>query len=272
MDCEDWLVRGLSAGWATDLAVWQLSGSQIEDRGDHLVVRTASNPDYHWGNCLVVLDPESVHDGDRWASVFAAEFPWADWLAVGLSRLPKEVTSWRQLGAMVEVDEVLTTTTTPAHAPLPVGYHVRRLAGTDWEAHVRKEILGNTRSGQEEPGSFERFIRARVDERRALSDRNEAAFFGAFADTLDDEALVADLGIVVCGLVARYQSVATDSAHRGRGLASHLLRVAAAWSATRGCTSWVIITESTNAAGRVYRRAGFQPTASNAQAYRPPPR
>jgi hypothetical protein len=34
----------------------------------------------------------------------------------------------------------------------------------------------------------------------------------------------------------------------------------------------VIITESTNPAGRVYRGVGFEPEEGNAQAFRKPPR
>ena len=82
---------------------------------------------------------------------------------------------------------------------------------------------------------------------------------------------MAELGIVRCGAQARYQHVGTDERHRGCGLASHLLGVAAQWAAGRSCTRWVIVTEAANPAGRVYRRAGFAPDAVSASAYRPPP-
>ena len=52
-------------GWATDLAILEMTGSSIDDRGDHVVVRTRGNPDYHWGNCLLVTDPASVDDAHR---------------------------------------------------------------------------------------------------------------------------------------------------------------------------------------------------------------
>ena len=58
--------------------------------------------------------------------------------------------------------------------------------------------------------------------------------------------------------------------HRQRGLASHLLGLAAAWSAEQGCDRWVIVTEATNPAGRVYRSVGFELGAANVQVYRPP--
>jgi hypothetical protein len=48
--------------------------------------------------------------------------------------------------------------------------------------------------------------------------------------------------------------------------------VAAAWAASRGCTQWVIVTEATNPAGRVYRKAGFELVEPIVQAYRAPHR
>jgi GNAT superfamily N-acetyltransferase len=104
--------------------------------------------------------------------------------------------------------------------------------------------------------------------RRALSDRGIGASFGAFAS----DVLVADLGIVRCGRMARYQSVSTDQDHRRQGLAAHLLGVAARWSGEHDCDRWVIVTEAANPAGRVYRSVGFKPDIGNAQAFRKPPR
>ena len=52
------------------------------------------------------------------------------------------------------------------------------------------------------------------------------------------------------------------------GLASHLLGVAARWAADHGCDHWVIVTEATNPAGRIYRSVGFEPGTASVQAYR----
>ena len=45
-------IQGL--GWRTDLALLEISGSVLEDRGDHLVVRTPDNPTFWWGNFLML--------------------------------------------------------------------------------------------------------------------------------------------------------------------------------------------------------------------------
>ena len=87
-------MRELPPGWATDVAVLRHAGSVVEDRGDHLVVRTPQNPDYHWGNCVLVLDEHSVGDADRWIGVFNAAHPDAGWVSVGLIREPDDAAAW----------------------------------------------------------------------------------------------------------------------------------------------------------------------------------
>jgi GNAT superfamily N-acetyltransferase len=261
-------MRALSSGWLTDLAVLELSGSTVEDRGDHLVVRTPHIPDFHWGNCMFVLDPDAVEDADLWVSTFASAFPQATWLAVGLVTTPRDPAGWISHGAHVETDDVLVTDVQPRQSPPPDGYVFRRHEGSDWEESVMLELRENERDQGYEPAGHERFLRDRVATRRSLSDRDAAAWFGAH----HNGQMVAQLGIVRCGTIARYQAVGTEATHRRRGLATHLLGVAAAWAAEHGCDRWVIVTESTNAAGRVYRSVGFEPAEGNAQAYRQPPR
>jgi GNAT superfamily N-acetyltransferase len=244
------------------------SGSLVEDHGDHLVVRTPQNPDYHWGNCILVLDQATIGDADRWISAFQAAHPDAGWVSVGLITLPADDAAWTAHGVAIEGDDVLTAQQAPLSTPRPDGYTVRRIAGDDWEQVVAAEIADNALTGAYAAGSHERFTRAQTGLRRGLSERDVAAFFGAFTDGF----LASSLGIVVCGETARYQSVGTDAGHRRRGLAGHLLGVAAAWSVQQGCNEWVIITEAGNPAGRIYRGAGFGPDACNARAYRAPAR
>jgi GNAT superfamily N-acetyltransferase len=262
------MISELPPGWATDLAVMRHGGALVEDRGDHLVVRTPAVPTYHWGNCIFVLD-DTVDDAERWIRAFHAAHPDAPWIAIGLARYPDDKAAWDAHGVGLELDDVLSTRTLPRQAPLAQGYVVRELVGDeDWEQVVRRGVAENAETDAYEPASHELFLRGRAAQQRAICERGVAAFFGAFADGV----LVAEVGIVDCGGIARYQSVGTDAGHRRRGLCSHLLGVAARFAADRGCTQWVIITEATNPAGRVYRGVGFEPDVGNAQAYRPPPR
>lgn len=255
------LVRELPPGWATDLAVLELTGSTVGDRGDHLVVRTPDNPGFHWGNFVLVTDPAAGNDAERWVRTFTTEHPSATWIAVGLVAPPTDPSAWQALQAQLEVNEALTTCTRPLATELADGNTVRQLDGKDWAQSVARAVAGNER---EDPVSFRDFVERRVGARRVLSACGDAAFFGAFAG----ERLVAELGVVRCGRTARYQDVSTDAAHRRRGLARHLLGVAAAWASERGCDRWVIVAGANSDAGRLYRQAGFAPDRPSVLAYR----
>jgi GNAT superfamily N-acetyltransferase len=257
----------LPPGWATDIAIHELSGSTVTDMGDHLVIRSPHNPQFHWGNCILVVDDQAVGDAARWLETFREHFPTADWTSIGLVAMPSDDSAWRAAGVTLERDEVLTTRVLPRLAELPLGYEVRQVAtADDWEQSVLQGMRENDDTGLYDSALHEVFLRNQVVTRQTLCDTGRAAWFAAFAG----DELVSILGIVCCGGRARYQSVGTHVAHRGRGLASHLLGVAARWAADRDCDEWVIVTEATNSAGRIYRSVGFEPAAASVSAYRPP--
>ncbi len=112
----------LSPSWTTSLAILALTGSTVTDEGDHLVVRTPQNPTFHWGNCIVVRSHDRLGDAAHWQDRFSAAHPDATWLAVGLPRMPDDVAGWTAIGATLEENESLTSSTVPRllPAPLPV--------------------------------------------------------------------------------------------------------------------------------------------------------
>lgn len=136
-------MRTFPPGWATDLAILEHSGSIVEDHGDHLIVRTPYNPDFHWGNCLFVTDEDTVGDARRWVNAFQLAFPEATWAAIGLARMPDDQDAWVAQGLDLELDDVLTTRTLPRQTPLPEGYTVRRLSGQDWAQSVARSVAEN---------------------------------------------------------------------------------------------------------------------------------
>ena len=257
-------MKSITAGWETDLAILKHTGSSLEEFDDFVVIRSPQNPDYHWGNFILVTNRDVVDNAELWLRTFEAHFPDAKWLAIGLPEYPKSPQHWVSSGAEIERMEVLNAHVRPAKPDIATGYTSRLLSGDDWDLLLTREISENLKSGEHDEESFERFITKSIESYRELSEKGLAAWFGAFHES----QLVADLGIVVCGDTARYQSVQTDDRHRRQGLASHLLGQAADWAGSKGCKSWVIVTESTNDAGRVYRRAGFEPDLETVTVYR----
>jgi GNAT superfamily N-acetyltransferase len=249
---------GLPLGWHTELAVLRLNGSAIEERADHVVVRTEANPRFYWGNFVLVTDPGAVDTAARWLDVFEHEFPASEHRAIGLVAEPRDPSPWREVGLTLDGDDILATTTCPVPMPVPQGYLVKELSEpVDWERSTGMR----TREFPEE-ADFERRTTAL---RMRMTEHGVVAWFGAF----QGDELAAELGIVDCGEgVARYQSVVTAAGHRRRGLAGHLLGVAAAWADRRGCRSWVIIADADSDASRLYQARGFEPVAKGARAYR----
>lgn len=254
----------LPLGWHTDLAVLRLTGSTVEERVDHLVVRTPANPLYHWGNFVLVTDPGAVDDAERWLEVFEQEFPDAAHRSVGLVAAPADEGAWTALGLTVEHDDVLAADACPAPTPVPQGYLFKQIRDSiEWEESTGLRIHEFARDDPRE-AEFERIS---TETRRAMSEAGPVAWFGAF----HGDRLAAELGIVDCGQgVARYQAVVTAAAHRRRGLAGHLLGVAAAWAAGRGADTWVIVAEDGGDAARLYRSRGFGPAGRGTRAGRKP--
>lgn len=248
----------LTRGWQTDLAVLRLTGSLVDDRFDHVIVTSHENPTFHWGNFVLVTDADAADDAACWVEVFRTEFPNTEHIAIGLPRLPA-AGSWDGTGLVVETNEVLFTETLPEQRPLAEGYTARPFeTDADWEALVALDVADNARTGAQEPAGYERFLRDQGRARRRMVAAGVARWFGVFDA---GGTLRATLGIVVCDDLARFQAVGTDAEHRRRGLAGHLLGLAARWAGDHGATAWVIVTESTNPAGRLYRSVGFVPDA-----------
>lgn len=210
------------------------------------------------------MDPGSAAEAEKWIHRYNEFFPDNQWVAIGLPQMPANVEQWIGHGVTLEQLDVLSTDTLPKKQPLAAGYTARIFQEHDWETLTKRELAEGLSEGVYEPSVIESFVLETNANRKQLVDSGRAAWFGAF---FDDE-MVANLGMVVCGETGRYQSVETNISHRRRGLASHLLGIAAIWSHERGCKNWVIVAQETNDAGRVYRRAGFSPDVSAVNAYR----
>ena len=63
------LIRSLA--YQTDLFFPRFD-AEVVDRGDYLVIRTPSNPTFHWGNFLLFAQPPGAGDLNRWRRLFAA--------------------------------------------------------------------------------------------------------------------------------------------------------------------------------------------------------
>ena len=241
-----------SPGLVTDLALLELQGSTVTDRGDHLVVRTDANPTFWWGNFVLVSGPARAADLDHWVATFEREHPDAAHRAIAFSEVGGDTAAWVEQGWDVEVDVDLATTTVPSGGAAPDGIRLRELVSDDdWEQSA--EVGGSDTPTDRRDGRLE-FERRRAAAQRGLAESGRARWFGAF----EGDRLVSNLGIVRLDGLARYQDVVTLATHRGRGIAGALVRAAGAWALEDpSVTRLVIVADLDGPARGLYERAGF---------------
>jgi GNAT superfamily N-acetyltransferase len=232
-----------------------LEGSRVEDRGDYLVVRSPHNPTYWWGNFLLLAAPPGPGQAGEWLDTFAAEFPGAEHVALGIDVTEisgVDVAGMTRENLRLERSAVLTATSVqePPHANDTLIY--RELAGDDdWRQAGDLRALINAG----EPAAEPEFHTARITAERAVSEAGHGSWFGAFADG----QLVAQLGLVTDGSgIARFQHVETHPQWRRKGLAGTLVWHAGEYGlASMGATTLVIVADPEYVAIRVYRSVGF---------------
>jgi GNAT superfamily N-acetyltransferase len=242
-------------GYRTDLMVRLLEGSLVEDRGDYLVVRSPHNPSYWWGNFLLLAAPPQPGDAEIWVAMFAAEFPDAGHIAIGIDVTEVSAVDVGGLtaeGLRLQQSAVLTAQQLrqPPHPNRAAV--IRELSGDeDWRQAAELRAVVNAG----EPGSEPAFLRARIAAERGLTEAGHGSWFGAFLD----RTLVAQLGLVTDGSgIARYQSVETHPAARRQGLAGTLV-----WHAgqhaidTLYAGTLVMVADPRDVAIRIYRSVGF---------------
>ena len=264
-------MRVTSLGFRTDVALRVGEGAEVADRGDYLVVRSPGNPDHWWGNFLLLAAWPAPGTGDRWLARFAAEFPLARHIALGVDIDPTsrddeddQLVPAEFLAAGLESrrDTVLTCATVgpPPHPDAEA--EIRRLeSDADWRQSTELALRCFDHS---EPRDY---LDARTAARRRLTQAGRGAWFGAFAGG----RLLAQLGLFDAGGgYARYQHVETDPQARRQGLAGTLV-----WRAGRyghevlRAGTLVIVADPADAAIRVYRACGFAGTQSQFSFERP---
>lgn len=243
-----------SLGFRTDLALLTSSGSVVEDRGTHLVVRTPDNPTYFWGNFVLLAEPPVAGGEREVVGAFRTEFPMAEHVSIGIDapELPEASrTAFEAAGLEVDVATVLTAGSLVA--PREVEADVRPLeSDDDWEARARLSHAlypGTTRD------RFLTFARGKNVQERRLADAGRGRRFGAFVDG----ELVSTAGAFVTEEgVARFQSVETHPDHRRRGLAAGVVHAAGQHALDHlGVRTLVIVADTDGEAIGVYRRLGL---------------
>jgi GNAT superfamily N-acetyltransferase len=257
-----------SLGYRTDLAIRGFEGSQIEDRGDYLVVRSPQNPTYWWGNFLLLTAAPEAPEASRWLTRFATEFPAAQHVALGIDVTEASAVDPAGLvAAGLRIDRSTVLLTSEVHEPTRPNRSAtyRALAeDDDWlQAAELRTVLS-----ADEPGGEPAFLQARIAAERAITEAGHGSWFGAFVDG----KLLAQLGLISVGAgIARYQNVEAHPAARRKGLAGTLVWQAGQQCLDAGADTLVMVADPRGFAIGVYRSVGFTDAETQIGFERQPP-
>lgn len=246
----------------TELALLERAGTQVEERGTHLVVRTPENPDFYWGNFLVLRDLPLPGGAREVMGACFTEFPASSHRAITFDLTEpiaddpaRAVVLEEFTTAGMKASRSVALTALALQAPAhPHPDAVLRPLATDADWEQRVELARATYDG--EPGaSFDSYARGRVAAERALQEQGLGHRWGAF---VDDRLLATAALYRVAGDVARYQVVETHPDARRQGLAGTLVHHVGSHGLTElGAGLLVIVADADDEAIRLYRALGF---------------
>ena len=253
-----------SLAFRTDLALAALAGSEVEDHGDHIAVRTPDNPTYYWGNYLLLAEaptaetlPDWLRRPSRARSRASGTAPYGVATSDG-SR--DDLAAFAAAG--FETDAATVMTATAVHEPprpnREATYRPLR-TDADWAQQVELWLAGDDVTSRE-------FVVAKVAGERRMAEVGEGAWWGAFVG----DRLLSSMGLVAASPgLARFQQVQTHPDARGRGLAGTLVHEVSRYGFDDlGATTLVMVADPDYLAIRIYRSVGFTDSETQLQAER----
>jgi ribosomal protein S18 acetylase RimI-like enzyme len=254
-----------SLAFRTDLALLELAGSEVEDHGSHVAVRTPDNPTYWWGNFLLFPAAPSRGDVPEWDALFTRTFPDARHRAYGVASAHGTRDDLRPLeeaGLSVEASTVMTATAVHEPPRPNRGATYRPLTTeADWTQQIELTLAGEDHGERD-------FVVAKTASHRRAIESGAGTWWGAFVG----DRLMSSMGLFRASPgLCRFQEVNTHPDARGRGLAGTLVHEVSRFGFEElGATTLVMVADPDYLAIRVYRAVGFEDTETQLQADRRP--
>ena len=222
-------LQDLQPGWHSDFILHR-RGALVTEYDDCLVVRTPANPNFYWGNFLLLphapQNDELAHWMDRFDQEITRVQPASQHVALGINGPPAGETlpTWVAAGFELIPTAVLELHPGQLRHPLRAArgdVQVRRLnLATELEDAVALQCAD---ADDFEPANYERHRRAQMQRYARMAEAGEALWFGVWCDGV----LAADCGLMRDatgpGALGRFQHVSTHPLWRRRGLCSTLV-------------------------------------------------
>ncbi len=249
-----------SLGYRTDLIFNKLDGEVI-DRGNHLVVRTLSNPNFFWGNLLIFETAPKVGDITKWKDLFKTEFTnpaiyhmtfaW-DEEKIG------DIKEFEQDGFKLEKAVVLSAKKQDLKKPPKFNTQIQigsPKTPSDWEEIIQIQLLtGNFDVTKEE---LKTFYQKQMLRYQKLISLNLGVWFCARLDN----KIVGSLGVFKDYELGRFQIVSVHPDYQRRGICGAMVYQAAEYAFSQmGLSTLVMIADAEYHAANIYKSVGFSET------------
>jgi RimJ/RimL family protein N-acetyltransferase len=273
---------GLSLGWRTDLIFARFDG-EVTDCGNHVRVRTPSNPTFWWGNFLLFQHAPGAGDLERWMALFDAEIasrqPASSHRAFGVDVRERLVLppDFAAAGFVLSEATVLTLTRGQLRAPpkaLPDGMAFRVLdLPRDSAAVVDKQVAVD--STRYDPAGYRVFAERQMARYAAMQRAGLGHWFGLVAQAGGRPVLAASCGLFRDAArgdgLGRFQYVSTHPAWRRRGLCTALVHAACRHGfEAMGLRTLVMMADPDEVAIGIYESLGYRRGVSTWQFERAP--
>lgn len=270
-----------SLGLRTELIFHRFEG-EVTDRGAYLLIRTPSNPNYHWGNMLMFPEPPAPGDFEHWERLFRAELGNPSHRVYGWDKERETAAAGRDgtanrpapvgdiapfLAAGFRVEQTVVLVAKKVHDPPRMNREatVRPLkSDADWQAALELGVLcRDDRYGEE---GYRTYLAPKMKTYRRMQDAGLGCWFGAFWGG----KLVADMGVFADAEIARFQSVKTHPDFRRRGICGTAVAEVARYALGElGASQLVMLADPGYHAAHIYESVGFVPRERIAGVARP---
>ena len=263
----------LRPGWRSDFILHR-HGAVVTERADCLVVRTPANPNFYWGNFLLLpqapLDAELAHWMDRFDEEITRLQPASQHVALGINGAPagEALPTWVGAGFELMFTAVLQLRPgqlRPLQRTARGDVQVRPLdLAHELEAAVALQCADAVGF---EPTHYERHRRAQMQRYARMAEAGEALWFGAWCNGV----LAADCGLMRDGPqpgaqpgagqggLGRFQHVSTHPLWRRRGLCSTLVHEVSRFGfETWGLARTLMCADPEDVAIGIYESLGFE--------------
>ncbi len=244
----------------TNLIFDKFSG-EVTDRGEYLVIKTVSRPNYFWGNYLIMKEPPSDGDLKKWLDLSEKEIGPKDergFIALTFDKVNGEqgvIQPFIDFGFAVQQSTVLATEIvhqSRKHNPKLI---VRPLSSDDdWENYVDIHFQPDWEYGGDQ--SQKQFLANEAKEHKAMVDADLGLRFGVELDG----KLVGETGIYWDKHIGRFNNVGTHRDFRRQGVCSTLIYEASKIVfETKGIKTLVMEADFESHAAHIYESVGFKP-------------